>query len=112
MRNRRRVGWHRYINGVTISTAVTTLFILVPLYWLVATSFKNPNAIGNTPPTLAPSPFSTENYHNAFVNYDFGIYFKTSIIVTLAPRRSCCSWARWPAMPWAGCRCGASSPRW
>ena len=84
MRNRKRVGWHRYINGVTISTLVTVLFILLPLYWLVATSFKNPNSIGNSPPTLGPNPFSTANYHNAFVNYDFGIYFKTSIIVTLA----------------------------
>ena len=33
---------------------------------------------------MGPTPFSTANYTNAFVNYDFGIYFKTSIIVTLA----------------------------
>ena len=26
MRNRKRVGWHRYINGVVISTIVTALF--------------------------------------------------------------------------------------
>ncbi len=84
MRNRKRVGWHKYINGVTISTLVTALFILLPLYWLVASSFKNPNAIGNSPPSLGPTPFSTENYSNAFVNYDFGIYFRNSIIVTLA----------------------------
>ncbi len=85
MRNRKRVGWHKYINGVTISTLVTVLFVLLPLYWLVATSFKNPNSIGtfNGASSLGPNPFSTENYYNAFVNYDFGIYFKTSIIVTL-----------------------------
>jgi len=84
MRNRKRVGWHRYINLVTISTLVTILFVLIPLYWLVATSFKNPNSIGtfNGAGSLGPNPFSTENYYNAFVNYDFGIYFKTSIIVT------------------------------
>ncbi len=86
MRNRKRVGWHRYINGVTISTLVTVIFIVVPLYWLVATSFKNPNSIGtfNSPAALGPRPFSTENYYNAFVNYDFGVYFKTSVIVTLS----------------------------
>ncbi len=85
MRNRKRVGWHKYINGVTISTLVTVLFVLLPLYWLVATSFKNPNSIGtfNGASSLGPNPFSTENYYNAFVNYDFGIYCKTSIIVTL-----------------------------
>ena len=83
MRNRKRVGWHKYINGVTISTLVTVLFILLPLYWLVATSFKNPNAIGNSPPSLTPSPISGANYSNAFVGYDFGIYFRNSIIVTV-----------------------------
>jgi multiple sugar transport system permease protein len=86
MRNRKRVGWHKYINLVTISTLVTVLFVIIPLYWLVATSFKNPNSIGtfSGAGSLGPNPFSTQNYYNAFVNYDFGIYFKTSIIVTFA----------------------------
>ena len=59
MRNRKRTGWHKYINLITISTLVTVLFIIIPLYWLVATSFKNPNSIGNSPPSLGPSPAST-----------------------------------------------------
>jgi multiple sugar transport system permease protein len=84
MRNRKRVGWHRYINGVTISTLVTVLFILIPLYWLIASSLKSPNAIGNSPPSYGPTPFSFSNFSNAFVNYDFGIYFRNSVIVTLA----------------------------
>jgi multiple sugar transport system permease protein len=86
MRNRKRTGWHKYINLVTISTLVTVLFIIIPLYWLVATSFKNPNSIGtlDSPAGLGPNPFSTDNYYNAFVNYDFGVYFKTSVIVTLS----------------------------
>jgi len=84
MRNRKRTGWHKYINGLSIATVVTVLFIIIPLYWLVATSFKNPNSIGTSPPSLGPTPFSTENYYNAFVGYDFGVYFKTSVIVTLS----------------------------
>ena len=79
MRNRKRVGWHKYVNGVTISTLVTVLFILIPLYWLVASSFKAPNAIGNSPPSLGPTPVSGANYSTAFVNYDFGIYFRNSV---------------------------------
>ena len=55
MRNRKRVGWHKYINGVTISTLVTVLFILLPLYWLVASSFKTPNDLGTARPVL-PAP--------------------------------------------------------
>jgi multiple sugar transport system permease protein len=84
MRNRKRTGWHRYINGVSISTLVTALFIIIPLYWLIATSFKNPNSIGASPPSLGPTPFSGGNYHDAFVSYDFGIYFRNSLVVTIA----------------------------
>ena len=42
MRNRKRVGWHRYINGVNIATLVTALFILLPLYWLIASQLQDP----------------------------------------------------------------------
>ena len=81
MRNRKRTGWHRYINGVNLAVLVTVLFILIPLYWLIASSFKAPNSIGNSPPSLGPTPFSGGNYSNAFVGYDFGIYFRNSVIV-------------------------------
>jgi multiple sugar transport system permease protein len=81
MRNRKRTGWHRYINGVTISTTVTVIFIVLPLYWLIASSFKSPNDVGTT--QLFPSPISGANYSNAFVGYDFGIYFRNSLVVTL-----------------------------
>jgi trehalose/maltose transport system permease protein len=83
MRNRKRTGWRKYVNGVTISTTVTVLFILLPLYWLIANSLKNPNSIGNSPPSLGPTPLSGSNYSNAFVNYDFGVYFRNSLIVTI-----------------------------
>jgi multiple sugar transport system permease protein len=83
MRNRKRTGWRKYVNGITISTTVTVLFIVIPLYWLIASSFKSPNSIGNSPPSLGPTPVSGGNYSNAFVGYDFGIYFRNSLIVTL-----------------------------
>ncbi|MGD0604711.1 MAG: carbohydrate ABC transporter permease [Streptosporangiaceae bacterium] len=81
MRNRKRVGWHRYINGVVLSTIVTALFILLPLYWLIASSLKRPLDVGS--PKLFPSPISGANFSNAFVGYDFGIYFRNSLIVTI-----------------------------
>ena len=84
MRYRKRTGWRKYVNGVTIATVVTALFIILPLYWMIATSFKSPNSIGNSPPSLGPTPFSGGNYSNAFVGYDFGIYFRNSVIVSLA----------------------------
>jgi multiple sugar transport system permease protein len=81
MRNRKRVGWHRYINGVVLSTIVTALFILLPLYWLIASSLKRPLDVGS--PKLFPSPISGANFSNAFVGYDFGIYVRNSLIVTI-----------------------------
>jgi multiple sugar transport system permease protein len=83
MRNRKRTGWHRYINGLNISAAVVVIFVALPLYWLIASSFKTPAALGDSPPQYFPNPVSTQNYHDAFVTYDFGIYFRNSLIITL-----------------------------
>ena len=83
MRNRKRNGWHRIINGVSISTFFVVIFVAAPLYWLIASSFKPPANLGVSPPQYFPNPVSTQNYHDAFVTYDFGIYFRNSLIVTL-----------------------------
>jgi multiple sugar transport system permease protein len=83
MRNRKRTGWRRVINGLNISAFFVVVFVGLPLYWLIASSFKTPANLGSSPPQYFPSPVSTQNYHDAFVNYDFGIYFRNSLIVTL-----------------------------
>jgi multiple sugar transport system permease protein len=83
MRNRKRTGWRRYINGLTISTALVVLFVALPLYWLIASSLKTPVNLGVSPPQYFPHPISGQNYHDAFVTYDFGIYFRNSLIVTI-----------------------------
>jgi multiple sugar transport system permease protein len=80
---RTRKGWRRVINGVNISAFFVTLFIALPLYWLIISSFKVPIALGDSPPQYFPSQFSGANYSQAFVQYDFGIYFRNSLIVTL-----------------------------
>ena len=83
MRKRKRTGWHRVINGVNISTLVVVIFIAAPLYWLIASSFKTPSAMGASPPQFFPSPVSGANYSQAFKQYDFGVYFRNSLIVSL-----------------------------
>jgi ABC-type glycerol-3-phosphate transport system permease component len=60
MRNRKRVGWHRYINGVNIAVVVTALFILIPLYWLIASSFRSPNSFGTARPRSDPPRLAGE----------------------------------------------------
>jgi multiple sugar transport system permease protein len=83
MRRRKRTGWHKVINGVNISTFVVVIFIAAPLYWLIASSFKTPAAMGASPPQFFPNPVSGANYSQAFKQYDFGIYFRNSLIVSL-----------------------------
>jgi multiple sugar transport system permease protein len=84
MRKRNRTGWRKVINGVNISAFLVVLFISLPLYWLIASSFKTPPALGDNPPQWFPNPISGANYAQAFKQYDFGIYFRNSLIVTLA----------------------------
>jgi len=83
MRRRKRTGWHRIINGLNIAAFFVVLFIGLPLYWLIASSFKTPAAMGVSPPQYFPSPVSGANYSQAFKQYDFGIYFRNSLIVTI-----------------------------
>ena len=81
MRARKRTGWHRYINGITISTTVTILFVTLPLYFMLASSFKGPKGIGSA--AFYPKDFSTTNYSNAFSQYTFARYILNSVIVAV-----------------------------
>ncbi len=83
MGNRKRTGWHRIINGVNISAFFVVLFVGLPLYWLITSSFKAPDNLGDSPPQYFPNPISTANYRDAFGPEDFGIYFRNSLIITL-----------------------------
>ena len=80
--NRNRTGWHKVINGVNISGFFVVLFIVLPLYWLIITSFRNPSNLGSV--QYWPNPWSGDNYAQAFKEYDFGSYFIHSVIVTLS----------------------------
>jgi len=80
---RTRKSWHKVINGVNISAFLVVLFIVLPLYWLIISSFKTPPALGASPPQYWPNPWSGANYSQAFNQYDFGQYFINSVIVTI-----------------------------
>ena len=58
MRNRKRTGWHRIINGVNISAFFVVVFVGIPLYWLIASSFKTPDDLGDSPPQCFPNPIT------------------------------------------------------
>lgn len=81
MRKRKRKGWHRYINGVSVSTTVTIVFVTLPLYLMLVSSFKGSKGIGSA--AMYPKDFSTSNYSTAFSQYSFARYILNSVIVAV-----------------------------
>lgn len=64
------------------ATVLVMLLFLLPLVWLVLSSFKTPAGIFSYPPKLVPTPPSFDNYGNALRNGDFAAYFLNTVIVT------------------------------
>ncbi len=83
MRYRRRKGISRIVNPLNAAVLGVSIFVLLPIYWLVASSFKTSVNIGASPPQYFPDPISFTNYSTAFVHYGFGRYFLNSVVVTV-----------------------------
>jgi len=79
---RKRSLGHRI--GLAIACALTALFVVLPLYWMVATSFKTDAGVSAPSPQWFPNPVSFTNYTNAFVNNSFGRYILNSVVVAVA----------------------------
>lgn len=61
------------------------LFVLLPIYWMVVTSFKtNPEIINAQQITYFPKIFTLDNYKSLFNMLSYGSYLKNSIIVTVS----------------------------
>lgn len=77
---RRLVGTVRFV-----VLAFFFLLVVLPIYWMVVTSFKtNPEIINAQHITYFPETFTLENYQSLFNMLDYGVYLKNSVIVTLA----------------------------
>jgi multiple sugar transport system permease protein len=87
MRNRVRHGWRRWVNWVNAGSLLIALFVLLPIYWMVASSFKTTAGLGAIPPQYFPHPVTGANYQVAFGDYTFGRYILNSVIV------ACCATA-------------------
>ena len=61
------------------------LLVILPIYWMVVTSFKTNAEIINTQAiTYWPKEFTLENYKGLFQTMHYGTYLKNSLIVTLS----------------------------
>ena len=68
--------------GTNIAALVIAAFVALPLYWMVASSFKGQADI--TSAAAVPPHPTTSNYGNAFSNYGFGTYLMNSAVVAVA----------------------------
>jgi multiple sugar transport system permease protein len=83
MRNRTRRGWRRVFNGVNLAAFLVFLFIVTPLYWMIATAFTAPSNVQASPPQYFPHPLSVTNFTQAFSDYSFGRYIINSVVVAV-----------------------------
>ncbi|MBR7834284.1 carbohydrate ABC transporter permease [Actinospica durhamensis] len=68
--------------GTNFAALCIAAFVALPLYWMVASSFKGQADI--TSAAAVPPHPTTANYGNAFSNYSFGQYLENSAIVAVA----------------------------
>lgn len=66
----------------TVLTIGGILFLL-PFIWMILSSFKPESEVVRIPPTLWPNEFTLDNFRNLFVNMNFGVYLKNTLIIIL-----------------------------
>ncbi|WP_219838479.1 carbohydrate ABC transporter permease [Paenibacillus sp. R14(2021)] len=62
---------------------IGSLFCLLPLFWLIRSSFMTSLQIFEMPPVLIPSPFRFHNYVEALTTINFGRFFSNTLIITI-----------------------------
>ncbi len=62
---------------------IISAFFLLPVIWIVLSSFKAGTSLYKWPPELIPSQPSIENYIIAFKKGNFGLFFYNSFMVTI-----------------------------
>lgn len=59
--------------------------VVLPIYWMIITSFKESSEIINAQHiTYWPEHFTVQNYVNLFQSMDYGVYLKNSLILAIS----------------------------
>lgn len=77
----------RRVTGVIrfIVLAFYLLLVILPIYWMIVTSFKtNAEIINAQMITYWPHTFTLDNYKGLFSTIHYGTYLKNSLIVTIS----------------------------
>ena len=69
---------------LSLSLLLIILIFFFPFFWIITSSFKNPEEIIATSTTIIPRSFTLEHYNKILFNSDFFIYLKNSLIVSFS----------------------------
>jgi multiple sugar transport system permease protein len=91
MTNAQRRRLRSRITSVLIHSVLSlgALFMLLPMVWMVATSFKLPGEIAVWPPHLLPQQPTWANYSGLFEAAPFLRFFGNSVFIAVASTASC-----------------------
>lgn len=75
----------RQMNQIIVYTIllIGSVLCLLPLFWLVRSSFMTSMQIFEIPPVWVPSPFKFHNYVEALTTINFGRFFTNTLIITV-----------------------------
>ncbi len=79
--------WHRIMHSriwVYVLLIALAVVYIMPFLIQIATSFKTDSDATANPVSLVPETWSTAAYERLFLNSDFPLWFKNSLIVTVA----------------------------
>jgi ABC-type glycerol-3-phosphate transport system permease component len=62
---------------------VTGILILLPLFWMVSTSLKDPKDLWLVPPVWIPKPLRWENYREALTTLPFARFALNTTVITV-----------------------------
>jgi len=68
---------------IWVVLVVGAVLMMLPLLWMVSSSFKLQQRVFQMPPQLIPNPFRPENYVEALTYKPFHIYFRNTAFLVL-----------------------------
>jgi multiple sugar transport system permease protein len=73
-------------NGLVLYALLgaASVFVLVPVLWMIVTALKPETDLFSTPPRLWPTAPTLDAFRRVFTDYPFADYFRNSLIVVVA----------------------------
>ncbi|WP_210366161.1 carbohydrate ABC transporter permease [Bacillus sp. REN3] len=59
------------------------LLVSIPFIWMILSAFKPESEVMQLTPSLLPKDFTLENFQNLFLNMNFSMYLKNTLIVVM-----------------------------